>query len=75
MVQPQSRPKSNFPESRVAFSNIRLAKLNTDETILMPSTDYFGETALKQDITNLSTPSGNHTITHFRGIVKAYIAT
>ena len=32
----------------------------------MPSTDHFGETALKQDITHMSTPCGNHTITHFR---------
>ena len=44
----ETRPKSNFPESRVAFSNVRSAKLNTDQTILMPSTDDFGETALKQ---------------------------
>ena len=66
---PEARPKSNFPESRVAFSNVRSAKLNTDETISMPSTDHFGETALKQDITPLSTPCLKlHTITHFRGI-------
>ena len=32
----------------------------------MPGTDYFGETALKQDITYLSIPGGNHTITQFR---------
>ena len=37
----------------------------------MPSTDYFGETALKQGITYLSTLRGNHTITHFRGTDKA----
>ena len=64
----ETRPKSNYSESRVAFSNVRSAELNTDETILMPSTDHFGETALKQDLTHLSTPCGNHTITHFRGI-------
>ena len=62
----QTRPRSNFPESRNALSKGRSAKLNTDVTILMPGTDYFGETALKQDITHLSTPGGNHTITHFR---------
>ena len=37
----------------------------------MPSTDYFGETALKQNSTYLSTPYGNHTITRFRGTDKA----
>ena len=66
----ETRPKSNFPESRVAFSNVRSAKLNADDTILMPSTDHFGEALLKQDIKHLSTPCGNHTITHFRGIGK-----
>ena len=43
----ETRPRYNFPESRNAFSNVRSAKLNTDVTILMPGTDYFGETALK----------------------------
>ena len=62
----ETRPRSNFPESRNAFSKVRSAKRNTDVKILMPGTDYFGETALKQDIIYLSTPCGNHTITHFR---------
>ena len=57
----ETRPRSNFPESRNAFSKVRSAKLNTDIKILMPDTDYFGETALKQDIIYLSTPCGNHT--------------
>ena len=61
-----SRPRSSFPESRNALSKTRSAKLNTDVTILMPGKDYFGETALKQDITYLSTKCGNHKITHFR---------
>ena len=63
----ETRKRSNFPESKNAFSKVRSAKLNTDVSILMSGTDYFGETALKQDITYLSTPCGNHTITHFRG--------
>ena len=62
----ETRPRSNFPESRIALSEVRSAKLNTDVKILMHGTDYFGETALKQDIIYLSTPCGNHTITHFR---------
>ena len=62
----ETRPRSNFLESRNAFSKVRSAKLNTDVKILMPGTDYFGETALKQDIIYLSTPCGNHTIRHFR---------
>ena len=72
----ETRPRSKFPKSRTALSKERPAKLNTDLTILMPGTDYFGETALKQDITYLSTPGGNHTITHtFAALVQAYIAT
>ena len=62
----ETRPRSNFPESRNAFSKVRSAKLNTDVKILMPGTDYFGETALKQDIIYLSTACENHKITHFR---------
>ena len=46
----ETRPRSNFPESRNAFSKVRSAKLNTGVKISMPGTDYFGETALKQDI-------------------------
>ena len=66
-----ARPRSNFPAARNAFSKVRSAELNTDVTILMPGTDYFGETALKLDITYLSTPGGNHTNTHFRSTDKA----
>ena len=63
----ETRPRSNFLKSRNAFSKVRSAKLYTDETILMPgrTAEYFGETALKQGITYLSKPGGNHTITHF----------
>ena len=59
----ETRPRSNFPESRNAFSKVRSANLNIDVKISMPGTDYFGETALKQDITHLSTPGGDHIIT------------
>ena len=55
----ETRPRSNFPESRNAFSKVRSAKLNTDVTILMSGTDHFGEIALKQDGIYLSTPYGN----------------
>ena len=41
----------------------------------MLGTDYFGETALKQNITYLSTPCGNHTITHFRGTTELSTTT
>ena len=63
----ETRPRSNFPQSINAFPKVRSAKLNTDVTILMLSTDYFGETVLKQDITYLSTrytmrKSHNHTL-------------
>ena len=30
----ETRPRSNFPESRNAFSKVRSGKLNTDVTIL-----------------------------------------
>ena len=46
----ETRPRSNFPESRNALSKVRSAKQNTDVTMSMPGTDYFGETALKKDI-------------------------
>ena len=62
----ETKPRSNFSESRNALAKVRSAKLNTDVRILMPGTDYFGETALKQDITYLSTPCGNHITSHFR---------
>ena len=66
----ETKPRSNFPESTNVFSKVRSANLNTDVTILIPGTDYFGETALKQDITYLSTPCGN-LFTHFHGTDKA----
>ena len=43
----ETRPRSNFSESRVYFSKVQSAKLNTDETILMAGTEYFGETAVQ----------------------------
>ena len=43
----ETRPRSNFPESRVTFPRYNPAKLNTDETILMAGTEYFGETAVQ----------------------------
>ena len=39
-----------FLSREMLFRTVRSAKLSTDITILMPGTDYFGETALKQDI-------------------------
>ena len=38
-------PRSNFPESRVAFP--RYSQLNTDETMLMAGTEYFGLTSVQ----------------------------
>ena len=46
----ETRPGSSFLEWRNALSKVRSGKLNTDVTTSMPRTDYFGETALKQDI-------------------------
>ena len=71
----ETRPRSNFPESRNGFSKVQSAKLNTDVTILMPGTDYFGETALKQDIIYLSTPCRNTQSHTFAALVQAYTAT
>ena len=71
----ETRPRSNFPESRNAFSKVRSAKLNTDVKMLMPGTDYFGETALKQDIIYLSTPSEITQSHTFAALVQAYTAT
>ena len=64
----ETRPRSNFSESRNSFS-----KLNTDVTILMPGTDYFGETALKtRHPIPVNTMRKSHT---FAALVQAYIAT
>ena len=48
----ETRSRSNFPEWRNVLSKVRSTKLNTDVTILMPGTEYFAETAFKQDITS-----------------------
>ena len=64
----ETRPRSNFPESRVAlarFSKVQSAKLNTDETILMAGTEYFGETSVQpRDHIPVNTMrnSHNHTL-------------
>ena len=61
----ETKPRSNFPELRNAFSKVRSAKLNNDVTILMPCTDYFGETALKTSHhipDNTMRKSHNHTL-------------
>ena len=42
----ETRSRSNFPESRVAFSRYNQLS-RTDETILMAGTEYFGETAVQ----------------------------
>ena len=44
----ETSPRSCFPESRNAFSKVRSANLNTDLTILMLGTYFFGETALNK---------------------------
>ena len=69
----ETRPRSNFPESRVAlarFSKVQSAKLNTDETILMAGIEYLAKPQFNHEIRYLSTPCGYHTITHFRGTDK-----
>ena len=69
----ETRPRSNFPESRNSFSKVRSATLNIDVTILMPGTDYFGETALKtRHPTPVNTLRKSHT---FGALIQAYIAT
>ena len=52
----ETRSRSNFPESRVTFSKVRSAKLDTDETILISRHRPFWRKC------------GNHTITQFREI-------
>ena len=61
----ETRPRSNFPESRVTFPRYNPAKLNTDETILMAGTEYFGQTAVQpRDHIPVNTmrKSHNHTL-------------
>ena len=42
----QTQIQFSWVESR--FSKVQSDKLNTDETILMPGTEYFGQTAVQQ---------------------------
>ena len=67
----ETRPRSNFSKSRNALFKVRLAKLDTDLTILMAGTDHFMETALKQDSIPVNTIQ-SHT---FAALVQDYIAT
>ena len=60
----ETRPKSNFFESRVAFS--RYNQLNTDETFLWLAQNILAKPQFNDAITYLSTPCGNHIITNFR---------
>ena len=57
----ETRPRSNFPESRNAFSKVRSAKLNTDVKCL-------AQTILaKQNLNKTSyTCQHHHTVSHFR---------
>ena len=60
-------PKNQFSWVESCFFKVQSAKLNTDETILMAGTEYFGETAVQpRDHIPVNT-FGNPTITHFRG--------
>ena len=55
----ETRPRSNdFPESVSRFSKVQSAKLNTDETILMASTEYFGQPQFNYAITYISCVCG-----------------
>ena len=65
----ETTARSNFPESRVAFSKVQ-AKLNTDETFLWLGQNILAKLQFNHAITYLSTPCANHTITHFRNTDK-----
>ena len=60
----ETRSRSNCRESRVSSSKVRSAKLNTDVTISMPGTDYFGE--IKPHLNNTS-----HTCQHHAEITQS----
>ena len=72
----QTRPRSNFPESGVAFnSKVQSTKLNADETILMAGTEYFGQTAIQpRDHIPVNTMRKSH-ITHLSGTDKRLYTT
>ena len=46
----ETRPRANFFWFESYFSKIQSAKLNTDETILMAGTEYFGQTAVQPQV-------------------------
>ena len=73
----ETRPRSNFPEWTNAFSKVRSAELDTDATILMPSTDW--PILAKPHLNKTSHTCQQHgeiTQSHtFAALFKAYIAT
>ena len=64
MVQRHSSPLK-LVES--CFPKVQSAKLNTDETL---AEKILAKPQSNHAITNMSTPCGNYTITHFRGTDK-----
>ena len=58
-------PAETRPRAESSFSKVQSAKLNTDETILMAGTEYFGQTAVQpRDHIPVNTmrKSHNHTL-------------
>ena len=58
-------PAETRPRVESSFSKVQSAKLNTDETILMAGTEYFGQTAVQpRDHIPVNTmrKSHNHTL-------------
>ena len=68
----ETRPRSNFSESRVAFPRYNQAKLNTDETILMAGTEYFGETEV-QPRDHIPVNTMRKSLNHTLGLVLARV--
>ena len=65
----ETRARSNFPESRVAFPRYNQLKLNTDETIFIAGTEYFGQNAVQpRNHIPVNTIRKSHN--HFRGTDK-----
>ena len=55
-------PAETRPRVESSFSKVQSAKLNTDETILMAGTEYFGQTAVQpRDHIPVNTMRKSHT--------------
>ena len=66
-------PAETRPRVESSFSKVQSAKLNTDETILMAGTEYFGKTAVQpRDHISVNTMQKSHYHTLSRHMITGH---